>query len=126
MVGFCGEGVDVAYSGGRSSVLKQVSAMGHDAAADLKSKGYTFVDSVEALKTVAADKTKVVMLDDEADMPIRPTVMDAIARLSQNPKGFVLVVFSDCHTGKTASSLRRIVEMAVSYTHLTLPTIYSV
>lgn len=106
-----GEGVDIAYSGGRSGVLKQVSAMGHDGAADLKNHGYTFVDSVEALKSVHAGKTKVVMLDDELDMPIRPTVMDAIARLSQNPKGFVLVVFSDCHTGKTASSLRRIVEM---------------
>ena len=95
-----GEGVDIAYSGGRSGVLKQVSAMGHDGAADLKNHGYTFVDSVEALKSVDAGKTKVVMLDDELDMPIRPTVMDAIARLSQNPKGFVLVVFSDCHTGR--------------------------
>lgn len=106
-----GAGLDVAYSGGRSNVLKQVAAMGHDGATELKSHGYTFVDSVEALKSVDADKTKVVMLDDETDMPIRPTVMDAIARLSHNPKGFVLVVFSDCHTGKTASSLRRIVEL---------------
>jgi alkaline phosphatase len=52
-----------------------------------------------------------VMLNDDTDMPIKPAVEDAIARLSKNPKGFVLVVFSDCHTGKATTSLRRIVEM---------------
>jgi alkaline phosphatase len=106
-----GAGLDVAYSGGRTYVLKQVSAMGKDGAADLKSHGYVFVDSFDALKTVDANQTKVVMLNDDTDMPIKPAVDDAIARLSRNPKGFVLVVFSDCHTGKATTSLRRIVEM---------------
>jgi alkaline phosphatase len=106
-----GAGLDVAYSGGRKDVLKQVSAMGKDASADLKSHGYVFVDSFDALKTVDANQTKVVMLNDDTDMPIKPAVDDAIARLSKNPKGFVLVVFSDCHTGKATTSLRRIVEM---------------
>jgi alkaline phosphatase len=106
-----GAGLDVAYSGGRTYVLKQVSAIGKDGAADLKSHGYVFVDSLDALKSIDANQTKVVMLNDDTDMPIKPAVDDAIARLSKNPKGFVLVVFSDCHTGKTASSLRRIVEM---------------
>jgi alkaline phosphatase len=106
-----GAGLDVAYSGGRKDVLKQVSAMGKDGAADLKSHGYVFVDSLDALKSIDANQTKVVMLNDDADMPIKPAVDDAIARLSKNPKGFVLVVFSDCHTGKATTSLRRIVEM---------------
>jgi alkaline phosphatase len=106
-----GAGLDVAYSGGRKDVLRQVSAMGKDAAADLKNHGYVFVDSLDALKSIDTNQTKVVMLNDDTDMPIKPAVDDAIARLSKNPKGFVLVVFSDCHTGKTASSLRRIVEM---------------
>lgn len=106
-----GKGLNVAYSGGRQDVLKQVAAMGKDGAADLKSHGYTFVDSVEALSSVDAAQTKVVMMSDDTDMALRPTVMDAIARLSRNPNGFALVVFSDCHTGKTRSSLKRIVEM---------------
>jgi alkaline phosphatase len=106
-----GAGLDVAYSGGRKDVLKQVSAMGKDGAADLKSHGYVFVDSLDALKSIDANQTKVVMLNDDADMPIKPAVDDAITRLSKNPKGFVLVVFSDCHTGKATTSLRRIVEM---------------
>jgi alkaline phosphatase len=106
-----GTGIDVAYSGGRKDVLKQVSAMGWDASADLKSKGYIFLDSVDALSSVDPSQTKVVMLSEDMDMPLRPTVMDAIARLSKNPNGFALVVFSDCHTGKTTTSLKRIVEM---------------
>ena len=106
-----GTGLDVAYSGGRKDVLKQVSALGRDGAADLKSRGYVFVDSLDALKSVDASHTKVVMLNDDTDMPIKPAVDDAITRLSKNPNGFVLVVFSDCHTGKTSTSLRRIVEM---------------
>jgi alkaline phosphatase len=106
-----GPGVDVAYSGGRKGVLKQVSALGKDGAADLKSHGYIFVDSLDALKSIDASQTKVVMMNDDDDMPIKPAVDDAIARLSENPKGFVLVVFSDCHTGKATTSLRRIVEM---------------
>jgi alkaline phosphatase len=106
-----GPGVDVAYSGGRKGVLKRVSALGKDGAADLKSHGYMFVDSLDALKSIDASQTKVVMMNDDDDMPIKPAVDDAIARLSKNPKGFVLVVFSDCHTGKATTSLRRIVEM---------------
>ena len=106
-----GAGLDIAYSGGRKEVLKQVAAMGKDGAADLKSHGYVFVDSLDALKSIDASQTKVVMLNDDTDMPIKPAVDDAIARLSKNPKGFALVVFSDCHTGKATTSLRRIVEM---------------
>jgi alkaline phosphatase len=45
-----GAGLDVAYSGGRRDVLKQVEAMGKDGAADLKSHGYAFVDSLDALR----------------------------------------------------------------------------
>ena len=106
-----GLGLDIAYSGGRKEILKQVAAMGHDGAADLRSHGYAFTDSLDALKSIPPSQAKVVMLDDETDMPIHPAVMDAITRLSRNPKGFVLVVFSDCHTGKATTSLRRIVEM---------------
>jgi alkaline phosphatase len=106
-----GPGIQVAYSGGRKDVLKQLTAMGRDAAADLKSNGYIFLDSVDGLSGVDASQSKVVMLSDDLDLPLRPAVMDAIARLSNNPNGFALVVFSDCHTGKTRSSLKRIVEM---------------
>jgi alkaline phosphatase len=106
-----GKGLDVAISAGRQEILKQTKAMGHDVAAELKTHGYTFVDSMDALQAISPSQAKVIMLNDDLDMPIKPAVEAAIAHLSTNPKGFALVVFSDCHTGKTRTSLQRIVEM---------------
>jgi alkaline phosphatase len=106
-----GEGIDVAISSGHKDIFKQTTAMGHDPLADLKSHDYAFADSLDALGSIDPKVKKVVMLSDDADLPLKPAVDDAIARLSKNPKGFVLVIFSDCHTGKAVSSLRRIVEL---------------
>jgi alkaline phosphatase len=106
-----GNGLDVAISSGHKEIFKQVVAMGHDPAADLKAHGYTFADSLDSLKRIDARQTRVVMLSDDLDLDLAPAVDDAISRLSSNPKGFVLVVFSDCHTGKAASSLKRIVAL---------------
>jgi alkaline phosphatase len=104
-------GLDVAISPGYSTVFAQVKAMGHDPLADLKQHGYAFADSLDGLKKIDQNQTKVVMLTDDLKMDLKTSVNDAVARLSKNPKGFVLVVFSDCHTGKTGTSLSRIVEM---------------
>jgi alkaline phosphatase len=106
-----GEGLDVAISGGRKEILRQTAAMGHHLGTELKNHGYTFVDSIEALQSVSPSQTRVVMLDDDQDLPIKPAVDAAIAHLSNNPKGFALVVFSDCHTGKARTSLQRIVDL---------------
>ena len=104
-------GMDVAISSGRNEIFRQVAALGRDPEADLKTHGYVFADSLDGLKQIPASTTKVVMLSNDTDLDLAPAVNDAIARLSKNPKGFVLVVFSDCHTGKATSSLKRIVTM---------------
>lgn len=104
-------GLDVAISPGRSDVFKQVNAMGHDPLADMKNHGYAFADSLDGLKKIDLNTMKVVMMTDDVKMDLKTGVDDAIARLSRNPKGFVLVVMSDCHTGKTSTSLSRIVEL---------------
>jgi alkaline phosphatase len=104
-------GLDVAISPAHSDVFKQVKAMGHDPLADMKSHGYTFADSLDGLNKIGSNTTKVIMMTDDVKMDLKTGVDDAIARLSKNPKGFVLVVFSDCHTGKTRTSLSRIVEL---------------
>jgi alkaline phosphatase len=104
-------GLDVAISPGRSDVFKQVKAMGHDPLADMKSHGYTFADSLDGLKKIDPNRMKVVMMTDDVKMDLKTGVDDAVARLSRNPKGFVLVVYSDCHTGKASTSLSRIVEL---------------
>jgi alkaline phosphatase len=85
--------------------------MGHDPMVDMKSRGYTFADSLDGLKKIDPNTMKVVMMTDDVEMDLKTGVDDAIARLSKNPKGFVLVVFSDCHTGKARTSLSRIVEL---------------
>jgi alkaline phosphatase len=104
-------GLDVAISPGRSDVFAQVKAMGHDSLAEMKAHGYAFTDSITELKKIDQSRTKVIMMTDDLQMDLKTGVDDAIARLSRNPKGFVLVVFSDCHTGKARTSLSRIVEM---------------
>jgi alkaline phosphatase len=104
-------GVDVAISPGRPGVFAQVKAMGHDPLADMKSHGYAYADSLDGLKKIDPKTMKVVMMTDDVEMDLKTGVDDAIARLSRNPKGFVLVVFSDCHTGKARTSLSRIVEL---------------
>lgn len=104
-------GIDVAISPGHTEVFQQVKAMGRDPLADMKSRGYAYADSLDGLKQIDRNKMKVVMLTDDVKMDLKTAVDDAVARLSQNPNGFVLVVFSDCHTGKTSTSLSRIVEM---------------
>jgi len=104
-------GLDVAISLGRPEVFEQVKAMGRDPLADIKAHGYVFADSITALKKIDQSRTRGIMLTDDLQMDLKTGVDDAIARLSRNPKGFVLVVFSDCHTGKARTSLSRIVEM---------------
>jgi alkaline phosphatase len=104
-------GVDVAISPGRSDVFKQVKAMGRDPLADMQSHSYAYAESLEGLKKIAPTTTKVIMMTDDVKMDLKTGVDDAVARLSRNPKGFVLVVFSDCHTGKANTSLSRIVEL---------------
>jgi alkaline phosphatase len=104
-------GLDIAISPGHSQIFEQVKAMGHDPLADLKAHGYAFADSLDGLKKIDPNRMKVVMLTDDLKMDLKTGVDDAVARLSTNPKGFVLVVFSDCHTGKARTSLSRIVEM---------------
>jgi alkaline phosphatase len=85
--------------------------MGRDPLADMKAHGYVFADSMMALEKIDQSKTKVILLTDDLEMDLKTGVDDAIARLSRHPKGFVLVVFSDCHTGKARTSLSRVVEM---------------
>jgi alkaline phosphatase len=49
------------------------------------------------------------LFDDDFDFDA--AVRQAVARLSQNPKGFMLVAHSDCHTGKTRTSLQRVIDL---------------
>jgi alkaline phosphatase len=53
----------------------------------------------------------VIVLTDDNTFDFDKAVQQAVARLSTNPKGFILVAHSDCHTGKTRTSLQRLVDL---------------
>ncbi|HEY6302550.1 MAG TPA: alkaline phosphatase [Terriglobales bacterium] len=50
-------------------------------------------------------------LFDDADFDINRATQFAVARLSKNPKGFFLVVFSDCHLPNTRKTLTRLIDL---------------
>jgi alkaline phosphatase len=106
-----GNGPDVVIGTGRKWILEQSKKMDYNVEAEIPSKGYTYVDSVAAVSALALDKDRVIALFDDVDFDFNEAVQQAVARLSRNPKGYLLIAFSDCHLSKAAKSLSRIVEL---------------
>lgn len=104
-----GKGIDLMIGTGLKSISAQTP--GHTLLADIKAKGYTYADSMESLGRIDKSNSRVIALFDEDNFDIDAAVQDAVARLSENPKGFFLVVHSDCHTGKVRPSLQRLVDL---------------
>jgi len=104
-----GNGPDVVIGTGRKKISEEVKAMGgHDLKAEIAAKGYTYVDSLAAVSQMNGANQRVIALVNDEDFDINEAVEQAIARLSKNPKGFLLIAHSDCHMGKTAKSLNRV------------------
>jgi len=89
------------------TVLHGIETVG----ADLKAKGYSFARTMDSISSLDAGKTRVVGMFDSDDFDMAVAVKQAVARLSRNPKGFLLVVHSDCHLAKTRPSLVRLVDL---------------
>ena len=106
-----GDGPDVVIGTGHKWILEQSKKIGYNFEAEIPSKGYTYVDSVAAVSALPPDKDRVIALFDDVDFDFNEAVQQAIARLSKNPKGYLLIAFSDCHLSKAAKSLSRIVEL---------------
>jgi alkaline phosphatase len=54
---------------------------------------------------------RVIALFDDNQFDFKEAVQQAVIRLSNNTKGFLLVAHSDSHTGKTRTSLQRLVDL---------------
>jgi alkaline phosphatase len=106
-----GKGPDVIIGTGRKQITDQTAALGHNLAADIKAKGYAYLDSLAALEEFDKKNDRVIALFDDNQFDFNAAVQQAVARLSKNPKGFLLIAHSDCHTGKTRTSLRRVVDL---------------
>jgi alkaline phosphatase len=106
-----GNGVDVVIGTGRKWITDAVTKMGRNLPEEIRAKGYTYVDSLGAAASLDPAKDRVIALYDDTEFDFNQAVEQAVARLSKNPKGYLLIAFSDCHLGKTARSLNRIVEL---------------
>jgi alkaline phosphatase len=106
-----GSGPDIIIGTGRKQIYAQTAKLNHDLDADIKAKGYTYVDSLSALAQLDKGNNRVVMLTDDDQFDFSEAVKQAVTRLSRNPKGFLLVAHSDCHTGKTRTSIQRLVDL---------------
>jgi alkaline phosphatase len=106
-----GKGPDVIIGTGRKQITEQTAALGHDLAADVKTRGYVYLDSMQSLQKLDHGKDRVIALFDDPEFDFAEAVQQAVARLSRNPKGFLLIAHSDCHTGKTRTSLSRLIAL---------------
>jgi alkaline phosphatase len=101
-----GDGVDVVIGGGRDQILKQTTELGLDIAAELKAKGFEFLDGPETLSAAASAKKLVALYENRPqDIPLGEAVDTAIGILRRNPKGFFLMVESNNHFTNIGSSL---------------------
>ena len=106
-----GRGPDVIIGTGRKVISAESAKAGHDLAVEIRSKGYAYLDSLTALSQPAGNTDRVIALFDDEQFDFNQAVQQAVARLSKNPKGFLLVAHSDCHTGKTRTSLQRVIDL---------------
>jgi alkaline phosphatase len=106
-----GKGPDIIIGTGRKQITEQTTALGHDLASDIKAKGYACLDSMQSLSQLDKGNGRVIALFDDSEFDFTESVQQAVARLSRNPKGFILIAHSDCHTGKTRTSLRRLIAL---------------
>jgi alkaline phosphatase len=92
-----GDGVDVVIGPGRTSILAASAKVGVDLNTALPAKGFLFLPSLAALDTADAKARRVVALWDGDDFDLGKAVDHAIRILSQNRKGFFLMVESNNH-----------------------------
>lgn len=106
-----GNGPDVVIGTGRKWITEQSTKQGHNLPSEIAARGYTYLDSLDAVTHLDPSKDRLIALFDDAEFDFSLAVEQAIARLSRNPKGYILIAHSDCHLGKGARTMNRIVEL---------------
>jgi alkaline phosphatase len=104
-----GKGPDVIIGTGLKQITDQTQALGRNLTTDIKARGYAYTESMSNLAELKGDR--VIALTDDPQFDFTEAVHQAVARLSRNPKGFLLVAHSDCHTGKTRTSIQRVIDL---------------
>jgi alkaline phosphatase len=90
-----GDGVDVAIGSGRDSVLEAAAKVGLNVESLSRTKGYAFYAS---LHEVSPSDRRVIVLSRTGDFSVSEATKLAIRILSQNKRGYFLMVEWDMHT----------------------------
>ncbi len=107
-----GDGVDVVIGPGRDAIMEKTGELGVDLAGGLRSAGYAFVDSEDAMENEAQSASRLVALygeDQEYDLAV--SAAKALEILSRNPKGFFLMIESNNHSTDVKATLDNAVKM---------------
>jgi alkaline phosphatase len=99
-----GDGVDVIIGAGRNSVLASTKKIGVNVESAAREKGYAFYSSV---KEISENDKRVIALLTTSDFDVWETTERAIRILSQNKKGYFLMVEWDAHTDNLQRGLRQ-------------------
>jgi alkaline phosphatase len=100
-----GDGVDVLAGPGRKAISERLAKIGKDMDAVAKEKGRPVYASLSALPEDA--KRGLVIVDGEFDL--NEAAKRAVRMLSQNKKGYFLMIESDAHTNNPELGLNRLV-----------------
>jgi alkaline phosphatase len=102
-----GDGVDVVVGAGLADFVKFAKEKGLVAHEALRSSGLDLYDSLDAIPSTA--RRAAVLFDGDFDLDA--ATQRAIDVLSQNSKGFFLLVESDLHTERLVQGLERAIQM---------------
>lgn len=101
-----GDGIDVLIGPGRTALQTAAGLDAKQLSAKFQSRGYKLSSTLDALSN--SSELRQVVLTDRDDFDLALAVKAAIEKLSRNPKGFFLVVHSDCHLKEVKKSLDRL------------------
>ncbi len=106
-----GNGPDVVIGTGLKWITAESTKLGHSLEKEVPAQGYAYVHSLEDAQRVEPTRHRLIALFDDVEFDLNAAIEQAVARLSKNPKGYFLVVYSDCHLSNARKTLRRIVEL---------------
>ena len=102
-----GNGVDVVIGAGRNSVLGATAKIGLNVESAARDNGYAFYSSIQDISE--RDK-RVIALLNTSDFDVWEATRHALRMLSQNKKGYFLMVEWDAHT----DNLKRGLDQAIA------------
>ena len=103
-----GDGVEVAIGSGRDDVLAAAAKAGLNVESVARQKGYAFYSSIQE---ISPSDERVIVLAPTGGFNVEDATSRAIHILSQNKRGYFLMVEWDMHTDNVESGLRHAIEM---------------